>query len=1013
MRKLILSILVSTMSFCAFSQGYILLKQKSLSEEISPDFTYTLSGGPTSIANKVLSDRPDAFRRIYDLGGDADGGLFAIASTGITAGTPNPGTIYYRAAGSAEWVSTGSQAFAVDGGAGGSFVAIARAAGDPANAGSMILYRPDPTGTVDDISGNLDGKKIVDVSHSYDDWIYAVTNETDNNLYRRPASGGDWTSIPGISYVLKIDAIPGTDQLFVMRRTAGIPGTNAATVQIVQANNDGSGLQTWASGKSLSAGDYNGNRFSLAATSGPDGNLRLIEQTTGASGANIYYYTAPNTLTSESTVYATTSLTASGNQNQMSYLVLYADQATLPHRIFLRSPAGDYIDDERVQTTGKSNTVTIPVEPGTYTIAQTPVSGWHISGIKLQESKTANSPAPGVSQTFTVTVEEGEYVFVEMENQLTRVTTLGSACGETGFIENFNSYVQDSHGKALEGLTSFHKATSGNFGFGYYAVMTRTLSSDGGPLNYGEAIRDHTGDATAGMLVVDATFEKGTFYRRRFTDLVPEARYSFSAWFNNFNPTAPVKPNISFEIYNAATGALITSANTSDILVSGWKNSAFDFVPGVTDIELVLRNNAPGTAGNDLAIDDISFSYSPPVPDFRLTYCDPDVNGVKLEVTAPLAIGNGYEYSIDNRNWQTDLVFSGLSKGNYTLYVRYAGQAGCASTKEVVVGADNCIALSGSVWHDKDKDTEFGTGEKPVSGDPGNNNGGNSSVTGGEIHANLVGADGGVIISIRVDAGGTYSFGKVESGKAYKIILTTAAQSRGTHLSTGEIPDDWESTGTNDPKNNKAPDNKSNVIDLGTVNESLENINFGLYTDPGLPVKLIRFEIQNEWNAASLSWSTAGELNNSGFEIERSHNATAWTKIGFVTSKSPDQEATGRLDYDYTDPAPLRGLSYYRLKQLDHDGQFDYSPVRSFRINKEGREMTVYPNPAGSGKLMLDIAGQGTYQAEVYNLTGIRVLQRSLQHSRELNIDGLAKGMYVLRVISEHGDVQTSKFVIK
>ncbi len=75
--------------------------------------------------------------------------------------------------------------------------------------------------------------------------------------------------------------------------------------------------------------------------------------------------------------------------------------------------------------------------------------------------------------------------------------------------------------------------------------------------------------------------------------------------------------------------------------------------------------------------------------------------------------------------------------------------------------------------------------------------------------------------------------------------------------------------------------------------------------------------------------------------------------------------------------------------------------------------MTVYPNPAGSGKLMLDIAGQGTYQAEVYNLTGIRVLQRSLQHSRELNIDGLAKGMYVLRVISEHGDVQTGKFVIK
>ncbi len=540
------------------------------------------------------------------------------------------------------------------------------------------------------------------------------------------------------------------------------------------------------------------------------------------------------------------------------------------------------------------------------------------------------------------------------------------------------------------------------------------------------------------------------------------------------------------------------------------------------------------------------------------------MSGVKLEVTAPLSIGSGsgYEYRIGAEGtWQASPVFSGLSEGTHTLYVRYAGQDGCLSSTVVEIGAQDCIALSGTVWHDPDGNTEFDGGEKPISGDNSDPDGGASSITGGSIYANLVGDDDKVIVSKRVNVDGTYAFSNVEKGNTYKVILTLTEQTPGTSLTDGEIPEKWESTGTNttyDPVNGKKPANRGNVIDLGTVNTTLAGINFGMQqppvadpkayivenedfsttppsgispqegyqsipassgaltgyptggslsgsdpedcagpgdcnTDTGttfsivtiqdntrlfydfgtgfeeidvtggpvtienfdvnklvffgengsespllftytitdkagstsppvnytisppgpLPVTLIGFEVHKEGNGANLTWSTVSELNNRGFEVERSHNGANWAKIGFVASQSPGHNSTGRLNYHYTDAAPLKGINYYRLKQLDLDGKSEHSGIRSIRIDKAAPGMTVYPNPTGSGSLTIDIAGTGSYRAEVYSLAGVRVLQHNLLNGRELDVRPLTAGMYVLRLVSENGEVQTSTFVVK
>ena len=78
----------------------------------------------------------------------------------------------------------------------------------------------------------------------------------------------------------------------------------------------------------------------------------------------------------------------------------------------------------------------------------------------------------------------------------------------------------------------------------------------------------------------------------------------------------------------------------------------------------------------------------------------------------------------------------------------------------------------------------------------------------------------------------------------------------------------------------------------------------------------------------SLNWITATELNNSGFDIERTSSLTSsqqsWQKIGFVSGNGTSTEVHY---YSFIDPNPFVGKSYYRLKQIDFDGSSEYSSI--------------------------------------------------------------------------------------
>ncbi|GAA4443752.1 hypothetical protein GCM10023091_32850 [Ravibacter arvi] len=187
-----------------------------------------------------------------------------------------------------------------------------------------------------------------------------------------------------------------------------------------------------------------------------------------------------------------------------------------------------------------------------------------------------------------------------------------------------------------------------------------------------------------------------------------------------------------------------------------------------------------------------------------------------------------------------------------------------------------------------------------------------------------------------------------------------------------------------------------------------------LASSPALPVTLISFKASREGKVATLRWSTASEVNSKGFEIERSATASDWTKIGFVETQSQKGQSVSQLNYNFTDPQPLAGWNYYRLKMVDLDGTYTYSHIDALRGEGGQKTMFAYPNPVVNGKLSIGGApGTGTRKVEVYNLSGLRVLQSDLGQNNELNVGNLVSGMYVLRIKAPGGEVQTSTFVVQ
>jgi hypothetical protein len=180
-----------------------------------------------------------------------------------------------------------------------------------------------------------------------------------------------------------------------------------------------------------------------------------------------------------------------------------------------------------------------------------------------------------------------------------------------------------------------------------------------------------------------------------------------------------------------------------------------------------------------------------------------------------------------------------------------------------------------------------------------------------------------------------------------------------------------------------------------------------------LPVTLKSFNASRNNAAVSLSWTTATERNNSGFAVERNTQGT-WQQIGWVPSQAQDGNSDAVLSYTYTDLNSTKGVSQYRIRQVDHDSKASYSEVRSVRGESQPGKTLVYPNPSQNGKVSLLFEdGSIKRDVSVTDMSGRIVRQMKSVSTNNVTLENLQPGMYIVRIVDvESGEQSVEKFMV-
>ncbi|NNC86106.1 MAG: T9SS type A sorting domain-containing protein, partial [Bacteroidia bacterium] len=168
-----------------------------------------------------------------------------------------------------------------------------------------------------------------------------------------------------------------------------------------------------------------------------------------------------------------------------------------------------------------------------------------------------------------------------------------------------------------------------------------------------------------------------------------------------------------------------------------------------------------------------------------------------------------------------------------------------------------------------------------------------------------------------------------------------------------------------------------------------------------LPIELAYFGASIEENTkVKLEWITSSETNNHYFQIERSTDKNNWTVIDEIPGAGNSNTQLAYHVYDYS---PLNGISYYRLKQVDYNGDFSYSDIE--QINFIGIEViNLFPNPSpGMINLTLNSTDNSKAIVQLYSVNGKTVYNRQIELQQgfmqyNLDFNFLPAGMYIFKM---------------
>ena len=177
-----------------------------------------------------------------------------------------------------------------------------------------------------------------------------------------------------------------------------------------------------------------------------------------------------------------------------------------------------------------------------------------------------------------------------------------------------------------------------------------------------------------------------------------------------------------------------------------------------------------------------------------------------------------------------------------------------------------------------------------------------------------------------------------------------------------------------------------------------------------LPIKLISFSGRITDDGIQLEWETAVEIDNAGFDIERGHagiggSKLEWKMIGFINGNG---STTNIHNYKFLDTAPFYGINYYRLKQNDYNGQYQYTPIISVEAtdNEDAIAPILFPNP--TRKMLTIQMISDSYDSAtilIFNLTGKLMFSDEVsihtgRNIHSLDVGKLSCGIYLSHIIT-------------
>jgi hypothetical protein len=207
------------------------------------------------------------------------------------------------------------------------------------------------------------------------------------------------------------------------------------------------------------------------------------------------------------------------------------------------------------------------------------------------------------------------------------------------------------------------------------------------------------------------------------------------------------------------------------------------------------------------------------------------------------------------------------------------------------------------------------------------------------------------------------------------------------------------------------------TITIQYLNQSVNSCTEVLNAPPPitLPVRFSSFNVSRSSDTkVSITWTTASEQNSKGFYVQKNVNGE-WKDVAFVFSQTEDGNSTSALTYSFNDNNTDKGISQYRIQQVDIDGKVSYSDIRAIRNDAITSKVVVYPNPTTNGKLNVVFEDNNSLRDVIVNdMQGKIVKSFKGVANNILVIDKLSAGFYTIKITNRTTNASlVQKVVVK